>query len=315
MVVGVLVGLAVVLGFVGVWRVTATKDPVAQRLERYGESGLELEMLGGDTYMPRGKRGRSSGGGLVVKLSFGRRLAASLTRADVSLTVTEFMLIILGAGLAGVAVGLVRGSPLLGLGLGAFGAYVPLAWLRLKQKRRQRAITEQMPDFLTLLVGALRAGYGLTQALEMLVEQTSAPMSVELGRVMRAVGLGVPVQKALTDMAERVDTDDMELVVTAVTVQYDMGGNLAQTLDIIGETVRDRIRMVREIRVLTAQQRMTGYILALLPIAVGFGMYAINPAYLLGLFGPGWIRFLPIAAAVMQVFGFLVIRRIVDIEV
>ena len=315
LVVSVLVGVAVVLGFIGVWRVTATQDPVAQRLERYGESGLEPFMADSDGYSPQQRRGRAGGNSGLARLRLVRRLAAGLASADISLTVTEFMLIILGAGLVGFFLGLLMGSPLFGLGLGAVAAYVPITWLRLAQRRRQSAFTEQMPDLLTLLVGALRAGYGLTQALEMLVEQTPAPTSVELGRVMRAVGLGLPVQQALADMAERVGTDDIELVVTAVTVQYDMGGNLAQTLDVIGETVRDRIRMLREIRVLTAQQRLTGYVLAVLPIAVGFGLYAINPVYFLGLFGPGWIRLLPVAAVVMQVIGFLVIRRIVDIEV
>ena len=315
LVVSVLVGVAVVLGFIGVWRVTATQDPVAQRLERYGESGLEPFVADSDGYSPQQRRGRAGGNRGLARLRLVRRLAAGLASADISLTVTEFMLIILGAGLVGFFLGLLMGSPLFGLGLGAVAAYVPITWLRLAQRRRQSAFTEQMPDLLTLLVGALRAGYGLTQALEMLVEQTPAPTSVELGRVMRAVGLGLPVQQALADMAERVGTDDIELVVTAVTVQYDMGGNLAQTLDVIGETVRDRIRMLREIRVLTAQQRLTGYVLAVLPIAVGFGLYAINPVYFLGLFGPGWIRLLPVAAVVMQVIGFLVIRRIVDIEV
>jgi tight adherence protein B len=314
LVVSLLVSVAVLLGFIGVWRVTATQDPVAQRLERYGDTGLELEMADSDGYTARRRRGRA-GGGRLGGLRFSRSLATSLVGADISLRVTEFILIVLGAGLVGFIVGMVRGSVLLGIGLAAIGAYLPIIWLRLRVRRRQRAMTEQLPDFLTLLVGALRAGYGLTQALEMLVEQTPPPTSVELGRVMRAVGLGLPVQQALSDMAERVGTDDVELVVTAVTVQYDMGGNLAETLEVIGETVRDRIRMKREIRVLTAQQRMTGYVLAVLPIAVGFGMYAINPVYFMGLFGPGWIRFLPIAAVVMQVIGFIVIRRIVDIEV
>jgi tight adherence protein B len=313
MVVSLLVAVAVVLGFVGVWRVTSTQDPVAQRLERYGDTGAELQMADSDGFTAQ--RGRGDLGGGLGRLGFGRSLATSLVAADISLRVTEFVLIVLGTGAVGFVVGLLRGSALLGIGLGAVGAYLPIIWVRIAVQRRQRAITEQLPDFLTLLVGALRAGYGLTQALEMLVEQLPPPTSVELGRVMRAVGLGLPVQQALTDMAERVGTDDMDLVTTAVTVQYDMGGNLAQTLEVIGDTVRDRIRMKREIRVLTAQQRLTGYILAVLPVAVGFGLFAINPVYFMGLFGPGWIRFLPLVAVVMQVIGFIVIRRIVDIEV
>lgn len=313
--VSALVALAVVLGFIGVWRLIAVEDPVAQRLERYGDSGVELMSADTDSYGLQRKRRQAGSNSLLARLRSGQRLADRLVRADVSLTVTEFTLILVGAAVAGLLLGWLQGNVLVGAGLGAVLAYLPIFWLGLKQKRRQRAITEQLPDLLTLLVGALRAGYGLTQALEMLVDQTAPPTSVELQRVMRAVGLGVPVQRALADMSERVGTDDIELVVTAITVQYDMGGNLAQTLDVISETVRDRIRMKREIRVLTAQQRMTGYILALLPFAVGLGMYVINPIYIRGLFEPGWIRMLPIAALVMQVIGFLVIRRIVDIEV
>jgi len=165
------------------------------------------------------------------------------------------------------------------------------------------------------LVGGLRAGHGLSQAMEMVVQQVPPPASSEFGRAMRAVELGLPVQQALSDMAERVGIDDLDLVITAINVQYEMGGNLAQTLDVIAETVRDRIRMMREIRVLTAQQRFTGYVLAVLPIAVGVGIYALNTEYMSRLFEPGWIRLLPLAALLMQVAGFVVIRRIVDIEV
>jgi len=149
----------------------------------------------------------------------------------------------------------------------------------------------------------------------MLVDQVPPPASVEFARVMRAVGLGLPVQRALTDMAERIGSDDLDLVVTAITVQYEMGGNLAQTLDIIAETVRDRIRMQREIRVLTAQQRLTGYILAVLPAGLAVVLTMLNPEYMKELWQPGPVRLIPIAAIVMQVAGFLVIRRIVNIEV
>jgi len=172
-----------------------------------------------------------------------------------------------------------------------------------------------LPEVLTLLVGGLRAGHGLSQALETIVEQVGPPASTEFGRAMRAVELGLPVQRALNDMAERVGIDDLDLVVTAINVQYEMGGNLAQTLETIGETVRDRIRMLREIRVLTAQQRLTGYVLAAWPLAVAVMLFILSPEYMSRLFQPGWVRLLPIAAVIMQMAGFLVIRRIMDIEV
>jgi len=131
---------------------------------------------------------------------------------------------------------------------------------------------------------------------------------------MRAVELGMPVDQALNEMAERVGLDELDLVVTAIVVQHEMGGNLAQTLEVIGETVRDRIRMLRQVRVLTAQQRLSGYVMSILPVALAFIFYLMDPAYILRLFQPGWIRLLPAAAVVLQVVGFLVIRRIVDIE-
>jgi tight adherence protein B len=116
-------------------------------------------------------------------------------------------------------------------------------------------------------------------------------------------------------MAERVGSDDLDLVVTAITVQYQMGGNLAETLETIAKTVRDRINLLREVRVLTAQQRYTGYVLALLPLITGLLIFIVNPEYIGRLFESGWVRFLPIAAVMMQIVGYFIMRRIVDIEV
>ena len=156
-------------------------------------------------------------------------------------------------------------------------AYLPLLYLRSRRRRRQRAFSEQIPEILTLLVGALRAGYGLSQAMGVVVKQLAPPASVEFGRVIRAVGLGLPIDRALTDMANRIGTDEAGMIVTAINVQHETGGNLAQTLDTIGDTVRDRLRMKREIRVLTSQQRLTGYILVALPIGLAVHHEGVEP--------------------------------------
>ena len=126
--------------------------------------------------------------------------------------------------------------------------------------------------------------------------------------------LGVPLQGALDAMADRVQSDDLDLVVTAIGIQNELGGNLAQVLDTIGETIRERIRILREVRVLTAQQRLTGYLLALVPIALVIAFALLSPGYFDPLLKPGPIRLLPIFAIVMMVIGFVLIRRIVDIE-
>jgi len=312
---GMLVALAVLTGFVALWRITRSQDPMEARLQEYGASGPQPVSADSDAHAVRRRPAWSGVNRILTGFGLGSRLATTLARADLPLTAAEFTLIVLGAGLVGFLIGTVRLGPALGLALGALCGYLPILYVRFVQNRRQRAFTEQLPDVLTLVVGALRAGYGLSQALEVLVEQLPPPASTEFARVMRAVGLGLPLQQALSDMAERVGSDDLDLVVTAINVQYEMGGNLAQTLETIGETVRDRIRILREIRALTAQQRLTGYILAVLPMALAFIMFMLNPEYMSRLFEPGWIRLLPVAAGLLQVAGFLVIRRIVDIEV
>jgi tight adherence protein B len=251
---------------------------------------------------------------LLAGLGMGPWLATGLMRADIPVTAAEFSLIVLGIALVGFAIGTIRLGPGLGLVLAIAVGFVPFVYLRYRQGRRIRAFTDQLPDVLTLMTGSLRAGFGVTQSIDMLVEQVAPPASTEFSRVLRAVGFGLSVQRALNEMSDRVGSDDLDLVVTAINVQYEMGGNLAQTLDIISETVRERIRIFREIRVLTAQQRITGYVLAVWPLVIALGIFLINPEYILRLFDRELI-WLPIAAVIMQIAGFLVIRKIVDIEV
>jgi tight adherence protein B len=310
-----LVALAVMIVFVAVWRSVRTQDPVEARLEEYGVA--EHDMLSADAGAETagGRQRYRATNRILTGFGLADKFSAALTSADLPLTAAELALIMVGAGLIGLFVGTMR----LGLGLGLLVAvvcaYLPMVYVRYKQNQRRRALTGQIPDVLTLLVGALRAGYGLAQAMEMLEEQLPPPASVEFGRVLRGISLGLSLQQALADMAERVGSDDLDLVVTAMNVQYEMGGNLAQTLETIGETVRDRIRILREIQVMTAQQRFTGYMLAVLPIALAFILMMINPEYMSRLFEPGMMRLLPITAGVMQFLGYLVIRRIVNIEV
>jgi tight adherence protein B len=311
---GLLVALAVVIGFAAGWRILRTRDPVEARLQEYGVSEEELQSADDDPYTVGRRRAWPAVTRLLAGFGLGPRLAILLARADVPLTAAEFALIMVGIGLVGFVIGTVRVGPLLGLAAGAVCGFVPYLYLNVRRGRRQRAFTEQVPDVLTLLVGGLRAGYGLTQALEMLVDNLPPPSSTEFARVMRAIELGLPVQQALSEMADRIGTDDIALVVTAINAQYEMGGNLAQTLETIGETVRARIHLLREIRVLTSQQRFTGYVLAAWPFILGVAIFLLNPDYMRRLFEPGML-WLPAVAFVMMVVGFLVIRRIVDIEV
>ena len=313
LIVALLTALAVVLFFTALWVLLQRRDPVEQRLNAIGVRAVRREvssMAGAaERYNLRGLRRYLAGFGL------GPRLALELTRADVAMTVAEFILIIAVLALLGFAIGTWRVGPLMGLVLAAILGIVPFFYLGMRRRRRLRAFTQQLPDMLTLLVGALRAGYGLNQALDLVVERTAAPVSTEIGNVVRAVNLGLPLRRALEDAVARIGSEDFNLLVVAINVHYETGGNLAETLEVISDTIRDRLRMLNEIRVLTAQQRFTGYTLATLPIIVGLVVYLVNPGYIGDLFKPGWVRILPITAIVMQIIGFLFIRRIVDIEV
>lgn len=311
---GVLVALAVLVGFFALWRLVRSRDPVDARLLQYGVTGDELRVADPKALEPSRRRTWPALNRLLAGFGMGQRLAKALTLADVPLTSAEFALIMAGAGVVGFLIGTLRGGAGLGLVLGAVCILLPIMYLRMRKNRRQRALTEQLPETLTLLVGGLRAGYGLNQSLEMLVDNLPPPTSDEFARVNRAVSLGLPMQQALADMADRVGIDDLGLIVTAINAQHEMGGNLAQTLETIGETVRDRLRLLREIRVMTAQQRFTGYVLAVWPFAIALGIYLLNPDYMRRLFEPGML-WLPITALVMMVLGYIIIRRIVDIEV
>ncbi|MCE5258464.1 MAG: type II secretion system F family protein [Chloroflexi bacterium] len=308
-----LVGGFTALVFIGFWRITVARDLADTRLKRLGETA-PLESI--QDYNAESVRKKASPlSRLVNGFGFGPRLAVSLAAANLSTTASEYVMIIVLLAVLGFAIGFWRGGLLLGLVVGAVAGYVPIFYLSTRAKRRKQAFANQLPEVLTLLVGALRAGHGLSQAMIDLTEQMPPPASEEFGQVVRAVNLGVPISVALNSLSERIGTGDIELIVTAIVVQSELGGNLATTLETISDTIRDRIRMKREIRVLTSQQRLTGGVLALTPAALAVILSLLNPSYMKPFFEPGWIRLLPILAVVMQIIGFVVIRKIMDIEV
>jgi tight adherence protein B len=307
------VAVSVFMAFVALWRLTDRADPIEARLKEYGISG-ELAVAA----PPAGGRRRAFPGMGSVSLgrsSLGAGLAELLTRADVPMTAAEYTLIILGAALLGLLLGWWRLGPLFGVIFAVAAAYLPVFYLRRRESRRRQQFTEQLPDVLSLLVGSLRAGHGLNQALERVAGQVPPPAAVEFTRLIRAVSLGVPVQQGLNDMTHRVGSDDLDLIVTAMNVQFEMGGNLAQTLDTIGDTIRDRIRIKREIQVMTSQQRLSGIILVAIPPVLVVIMSIINPEYMRRLFDPGITRILLVLAILSQILGILIMRRILEIEV
>lgn len=305
--VAALVAAAVLLIFVAVWRLASRGDNVSARLSEYGAR---------DSVAPAPKVQKEKWlSQRVGRTRPAARVAGLLAQADVPMTAGEFILIIAAAAALGLTLGAWRVNLLVGVGLAVVAGYMPIMWARRASAKRRTTLVNQLPEVLTLITGALRAGFGLAQAIGVVVEEGPQPSAKEFGRVMRATSLGASLPRALDDMAKRVRSDDMDLLVTAINVQYEVGGNLTNVLENIGRTIRERIRILREVRVLTSQQRMTGYILAVMPIGLAVIITLMQPGFFQPFFEPGWPRIMPVAALVMMGIAFGLIQWILDIKV
>lgn len=252
--------------------------------------------------------------------SFADNVQTALARADVKMTVGEFLAIRSVAGFVGLLFGvfLGRGAPglaiVLGILVAILGWMVPSIYLKMKAGRRQKAFVNQLGDTIGLMANSLRAGYSLLQTMELVSREAPSPMSDEFRRVVREVGLGVSPQVALNNLMRRVPSEDLDLMVSAINIQHEIGGNLGQILDIIGETIRERVRIQGEIAVLTAQQALSGNVIAAMPLALAGALFVINPEYMNGVLVWPWIC-IPIGAAILLVIGYTIMRKITQIEV
>lgn len=257
-----------------------------------------------------------SGGKLLSNIRHARGLDLKMQKAGIPLLGTEF-LVLLGSSM-GVAffVGfLVSKRWHVGV-LAALGvAMAEWAYILLRIDRREASFTNQLGDCLMMVANAMRAGFSFLQAMDLISKEMEPPMSDEFKHVMRDISLGASVERALDDMDKRVNSPDFSLVVTAVLIQQQVGGDLAHILDTISETIQDRIRMRREVRTLTAQGRMSGWVLAALPIVTGLLISSISPGYMDPLLSNRLGHMAIAAAVVLEIIGFIVIQRIVNIDV
>jgi tight adherence protein B len=316
------VGLALILIFMGVERVMRTDDPAFEnRLRRYatrraGETEFVEERQGSAmTAAMTAQVGRA-----IAGRSFAANLQADLARADLKLTAAEFLtmqgiITVIFAFVGYVIIGLVFGQNLLALPIfGLIGFILPKMWIGRRQTGRLKAFNEQLGDTIQLMSNSLRSGMSLLQSMDMVAREGNPPISDEFSRVTREVGLGVGPQDALLHLVRRIKSEDLDLMVTAIMVQHEVGGNLSRILDGIAGTIRERVKLKGEIRTLTSQMRMSGYILAGLPVGVSGILLLASPKYMLPLFSWPYLL-LPIAGAVSVMIGFLVIKQIVNIEV
>jgi tight adherence protein B len=246
---------------------------------------------------------------------FTTKVQRDLARANLKLRVAEYYYIRLGASLGlGVLLFVFR-DPLSGVVGFILGYFLPRFWVGRRIGGRLSSFNKQLPDTITLLSNSLRAGSSFLQSIELVSREGGPPMSEEMGRVVREVNLGLGMEEALHNLVRRIKSDDLDLMVTAIGIQQQVGGNLAEILDTIAFTIRERVRIKGEINTLTAQGRVSGYLVAFLPIGLGVALNAINPAFMAPLFTQTIGRILIGVGAVMMFIGFMAIRKITDIKV
>jgi tight adherence protein B len=326
---------AVLLIFWGLFG--ARRDDVQARLERYASAGGSgerseekrqeqqslLEQLAGS-------RALTDLNKIVEKRDWGANLARELAQADLALKPSEFLAVRAGALVGIPAVVYLLGAtimpslanPLAYVIAGLAGFWLPSFWLGRRKSSRLKAFNSRLADTIVLIANSLRAGSSFLQSIEMVVRESQPPISTEFNRVVREVNLGLPFEQALNNLVRRVRSDDLELMTTAINIQHQVGGNLAEILDSIAFTIRERVRIKGEIRTLTAQGRMSGYVVGFLPIGLLAIISAIAPQFVGPMFEKPPEAFgLPLgvcmlaAGGFMMLIGFLIIRRIVNIEV
>jgi tight adherence protein B len=301
---------------------------VAARLERYARSG-------GD--QPSGTAGTDErqsavAAGLARALEsqgLATRLSTEIARADLKLRPAEFVAAWIASPFVFTGAALLLGqffpgarNPVALAVIFLIGAYFPRFYLRYRQGKRVKAFATQLPDTITLLANSLRAGSSFLQGIELVTREARPPISEEFERVVREMSLGVALQPALNNLSRRVASEDLELMVTAINIQSQVGGNLATVLDSIAFTIRERVRIQGEIQTLTAMQRYSGYVITLLPVGLAGILFLISPSYISKmldkppeLFGlPAGVVFF-IIGGISMAMGYVLIRRIVDIKV
>jgi tight adherence protein B len=245
-----------------------------------------------------------------------QEMALMLISANWPITETEYTLIRVGAAIVSLLIGwLVFGSILSGAGLAILAFMIPGFLLQRALLLRRVAFERQLVDVLVLLTNSIRAGYSLLQAIDVVVNEMNAPAADEFRRVRREVSLGLPLSQALENLNLRIENADLGMVVTAININQQVGGNLVTMLESVTKTIRERVRLFAEIRVLTSQQRFNSYILTLLPVGMGALVMFLNPEYMKPVFQPGpWICF-PIGSVVSVILGNIIVRRLTKIEV
>ena len=250
-----------------------------------------------------------------VNWNIAQKLELKIKQAGLPILGAEFMIMaLIGAALGGFIAYMLTLNRILAIIVALLVPIGMFAAILFLIQRRRKAFTEQLGDCLTTVANALRAGYSFQQAMGVIAKEMEPPISEEFAHVNTDISMGVPLEIALEQMNDRVNSSDFDLVATAVLIQREVGGNLAQILDTISDTINERIRMKREILALTAQGRLSALVLMALPFVTAGMMYFMNPKNFMVLFEEPSGQMAMGGAVVMMIIGFVIIQKIVDID-
>jgi tight adherence protein B len=308
---GVIVLLLLIIGVVV--SITSERSLVEERLGRFLEDERpEPEAEQGGSIITEWLNRR------VARSSAGDRVARELARADLKFKVAEYYALIFISTIATAVVAYVIQPNIVSAIIGAvIGFFIPRFYVKRQQTVRLNKFNDQLGDMLNLMVNGLRAGYSTMQAMEAISRELPAPISDEFHRVVQEMQIGIPMEKALDNLLRRIPSEDLDFVITAINVQREVGGNLSEILDNISFTIRERVRIKGEIRVMTAQVRSSGIVLSLIPVFLTLALWFISPEYIGSFFdrGPvcGWIAVVTVVGMIAA--GYFVMMKIADIEV
>jgi tight adherence protein B len=298
----------VLLMVVGFFQARGSKSPALRRLEALEAYSAPRTEHGVPLALPE------------QESAWAERTRMQLERAGLAFKLHEYIALRVLVGLVAFAVVLLLGrgttpALLLGIPIGAVGYMLPAFYVRARIGRQIQKFNGQLEAMLTMVSSSLRAGFGLMQAFDLAAEQLQPPMSTELHRLQRDTRMGASLEEALEKLRERVGSYDLDVIVTAILIQRSVGSNLSEVLEKVAHTIRERVRIKGEINTLTAQKRLSGLIIGLMPVAFVLMMLAVNFEYMSLLFTDPLGRLLLILAVGLDIIGILMIKRIVSVEV
>ena len=251
---------------------------------------------------------------ILEKFQISKNLSHLLEQTDLSLKVGQLILLMIVLGMLGGLITIRKGNLILTLLVFILSGSLPLLYVQLCKARRLKSFIRQFPDAIDMIVSSLRAGHAFNKAMQLVSSEAPDPVGVEFRKAFEENSLGLSLKEALNNLTQRVDSMDLKLFVMAVLLQKETGGNLTEILDKISHTIRERFKLIGQIKAFTAQGRMSMWVLGSLPIGFGFIMSMIHPGYLDPLFNEPFGRLLLTIGIILQIIGFIILRKIIRIK-